>query len=200
MDFMESFKNLFRGGDEQGTGNKLLRNIILLGMLGTLILLTGNLFTNNSPPDSSERPSLSENNITGNLSYEDRLTRDLEEVVGFIQGVGKVKAQIYFAKGSSYEYEYNQNLVNKITSENDQSGGERQIEEDNQEKEMVIVRDASGNEKPVIAKEDYPYISGILIVAEGAEVSRIKYEIVKAISSLLDLPVHKISVLPYERR
>jgi len=76
----------------------------------------------------------------------------------------------------------------------------RRIEEERIEREPVIIRENDGREKPVIRIQNKPEITGIIVVAQGAESVEIKYEIYKAISSLLGLPKYKISVLALERR
>ncbi|MFW5981094.1 MAG: stage III sporulation protein AG, partial [bacterium] len=77
---------------------------------------------------------------------------------------------------------------------------QREITEDNQERQLVVIRDSAGNEQAVIRTKTLPEITGVIIVAQGAENSRVKYDVVRAVANLLDIPVHKISVLPYERR
>lgn len=202
MGFIDELKSIFLGNGEKGSKNNYLRNIIILGMIGTLLLLTGNVFlSNNNPPRAVPQ---SDNDVNQDQvvysDYENELARKLEEIISLIDGVGKVRAQVYVKNSIEYEYEYNQNTTNKITSENDQNGGERRIEEDTIESDMVIIKDSSGNEKPVVRRKKIPEITGILIVAQGAENSHLKYRISRAVSSFLDLPVHRISVLPYEGR
>ncbi len=116
-----------------------------------------------------------------------------------IRGVGKVKVKIYVRGYKEIEYEYNSRSLNKVTSELDQNGGQREIVEDNLERELVLTRDGSGNERPIIRRERFPEIEGVLIVAQGAENSQVKAEIIYSVRNLLNIPVHRISVLPYER-
>ena len=47
---------------------------------------------------------------------------------------------------------------------------------------------------PYIVKEYAPEIRGVFILAEGADDSAVKNQITEAVSKLLDVPVHKISV------
>jgi len=199
---IDDLKDIFTGAGENGQKNSsLLRNIIIIGMIGTLLLLFGNVFVNPGN-DSRQSPVTSiskEKQISNDSDYENRMTNDLEEIIALIKGVGKVKVKIYITRFEEYEYEYNTNKTNKITSETDQNGGQRKIAEDNLENELVIITDSAGNDKPVIRKKTVPDIEGVLIVAQGAEVSQIKYEIIKAVSNLLNIPIHKINVLPYER-
>ncbi|MFW6287127.1 MAG: stage III sporulation protein AG [bacterium] len=202
MGILDEIKNIFWDNEEGGgKNNSLLRNVIILGMLGTLLLLFYNVFLDINDPEPPVQvvERAHESQDIKNMSFEESLAAELEEIISLIYGVGDARVQIYASQQSKYEYEYNTNLLNKITNETDQSGGQREIQEDNQEKELVILRDSSGNEQPVIRNKTLPEVTGVFIVAEGAENSKIKYDIVKAVASLLDIPVHKISVLPYER-
>ncbi len=202
MGVIDELKDIFTGSGENGEKNtNLLRNIIIVGMVGTLLLLFGNVFVNTGN-ENQKIPVTSVNQGKERLDdsdYEKRMTNDLEEIIALIKGVGNVKVKIYIKRYAEYEYEYNSNKTNKITSETDQDGGERKIAEDNLESELVIVTDSVGNDKPVIRKKTLPDIEGVLIVAQGAELSLIKYEIIKSVSNLLNIPIHKINVLPYER-
>ena len=198
---LDLLKEILTGDGESGGKNSLLRKIIIIGMVGTLLLLFGNVFVNTGN-ESTKSPVTSvreDKEVFADLNYEKKLTSELEEIISLMKGVGKVKVKIYTGGYPEYDYEYNNNKINKTTSENDQNGGERRIVEDNFESELVIINDTSGNEKPVIKRTILPDIEGVLIVAQGAENSRVKYEIIKSVSSLLNIPIHKINVLPYER-
>jgi stage III sporulation protein AG len=75
-------------------------------------------------------------------------------------------------------------------------GGTREINEIDLNQEYVLLRDAGGSEKPLLISENMPRLSGILVVAQGMENSLLRLRVVRAIQSLLDLPVHRIAVLP----
>ncbi|AZO95668.1 stage III sporulation protein AG [Halocella sp. SP3-1] len=195
MGILDELKNILN--NENKDSHNILRNIIILGMIGILLLLFTGLFTNEnktSPPVSHG----SKNNEV-KVSYEERIAGEIEEIISLVNGVGKVRVKVYTDSALEYQYEYNESRSNKVTDEIDQNGGERKIDEDRFENELVIIRDASGGESPVVRKKQQPAISGILIVAQGAENSKIKMNIITAVRSLLNLPVHKISVLPYGR-
>lgn len=198
MNLIEIIKNLIFGGGEGEKKGNIVGNIVLIGLLGIIFIFMSNVFSEPETLDQETKIIKTEDRKDKGENYKHELVKGLQETISLIKGVGKVKVQVLFSRDSSYEYEYNQNKINKITNETDQNGGERKIEEDSVEKEMVIIRDANGNEKPVIRVETNPKISGVIVVAEGAEVSKIKYKIFRAISSYLDLPAYKINVLPYD--
>ncbi len=188
------FKNINKIFKEK---NNLILNLFLLGLLGFILLLAGNIFTGDANEvknidKQAKKEEVKRDNYVKSLSIE------LEDTLSRIKGVSEVKVQLMTEEGNTYIYEYNENNINKITNETDQNGGEREIKEDNQETKLVVVKDVSGNEKPVIKVEKRPEIMGAIIVAGGAEISKIKYEIYKTVSSFLNLPLHKINVLPYD--
>ena len=201
MGVIDELKEIFMDKDG-GKNSSLLRNIIILGMIGTLLLLFANLFFDanqeSSPINYTE--TREERYQEQSLSFEAKLARELEEIISLIRGVGDSKVLIYARNQSEYDYEYNTKMINKITNETDQSGGQREILEDNQDRQLLVLRDSSGNEEALIRRKSLPEITAVFIVAEGAENSLVKYQITRAIANLLDLAIHKISVLPYEGR
>ena len=195
MQLTDKLNEIFKKND-----SNILRNLFLLGLLGIVLLLVGNIFTSTDSGEVEKEEIQINKLINDNDSYIDNLSTELAEILSVIRGVGEVKVQLLVNEGIAYEYEYNKNKKNKITNETDRDGGEREIKENTLEDELVIIKDASGNEEPVIRVEKKPKITGVIIVARGAEVSEIKYDIYKTVSRFLDLPLHKINVLPYERR
>ncbi|MFW5980154.1 MAG: stage III sporulation protein AG [Halanaerobiales bacterium] len=195
MELIEFVKKYFSGDGE----NKVIRNIVLLGLIGTLFLFYGNLLNNSNNNNVQEKinntNSLKEETINNET---DQLKKELEEVLSNIQGVGKVRVQICYSRKSSYDYEYDKEEVNKITTEIDQNGGEREVKDVSNDRKLVIIRKSDGEEKPVISEERPPLVSGVIIIAEGAENSRIRYSISQAVSNLFELPLYKVNVLPYE--
>ena len=197
MDLLNKINEIFFAESKQGN---ILRKIVIMGMIGILLLLIGSLFSNTgSMGDQHKNKEITESpsvNTNKNDNYSLKLADDLEKLLSMIDGVGMVRVKLYISRGEKYEYEYNQENTNKITTETDQNGGQREIQEETVDKDLVIVEDMNGNEKPVVQVEKMPEIKGVLIVAEGAERSEIKYKISKAVSNFMDLPLYKINVLP----
>ena len=48
---------------------------------------------------------------------------------------------------------------------------------------------------PYVVKELEPELSGVLVLAEGAESDAVKAEIVEAVEALFGLPAHRIKVI-----
>ena len=200
MGFLEELKKIFSfTNNSEGGKNTLLWRILVLGLIGIFLLLSGDLFTGKKRNIQAVPVYQSGREVQVEEDYESRLSSQLEEIISLIKGVGRVKVKIYITGHTEYEYEYNSRTINKVSTELDQNGGQREIVEDNLEREVVLTRDPGGNERPIIRREKLPQIQGVLIVAQGAENARVKAEIIYAVRNLLNIPVHRISVLPYER-
>ena len=86
-------------------------------------------------------------------------------------------------------------IQNQTTTETDQNGGERQIEDLSKDEKLVIIRDGD-KEIPLITETKKPEIRGVLVVADGAKNISVKSMIIEAVSRALDVPTHKVSVQP----
>ena len=106
-------------------------------------------------------------------SLEDRLESTLKQV----DGAGKVSVVITVESGMETV------LATKTTIKETDSG--REIEES-----PIIV-----NGKTVVVKECFPKITGVLIVAEGANSLSVFTKLQQATVSLLDINVNQIEIL-----
>ena len=107
------------------------------------------------------------------LSLENRLSKSLSEV----KGVGDVSVVITVESGM-------ENVIAMKTTTKETSTGQ-QVEE-----EPIIV-----NGKTVTLKEKYPIITGVLVVAEGADSISVLTRIQQATMSLLDIKLEQIEIL-----
>lgn len=73
----------------------------------------------------------------------------------------------------------------------------REIKETTEQRQLVMSRDGTG-EQAVVIEERKPKVKGVLVVARGAENLLIKERITMALAAALDLPTHRISVLPMD--
>jgi len=99
--------------------------------------------------------------------------------------------------GSTTIYAQNTENTERSTTETDVAGGQREIKETTESKQLVMTRDGSG-EQAVVTEELQPEIKGVLVVARGADNLLIKERITIAVAAALALPTHRISVLPMD--
>ena len=83
----------------------------------------------------------------------------------------------------------------QVTTERDKNGGNRSITQNTIDRKTAYYRGENG-EVPVIVKRLKPKVRGVLVVARGVENLKVKALVIEAIQRTLDVPLHRISVLP----
>jgi stage III sporulation protein AG len=127
--------------------------------------------------------------------YRARLERDLAAALRRIRGVGEVVVLVTLESGPSYVYGENSEAVRRTTQEEDGGGGRRSIAEDTHRTQVVITRDG-GTEKPLVSREIQPELRGVMVIAQGAADPYLREEIIRALQAGLNLPAHRVTVLP----
>ncbi len=69
------------------------------------------------------------------------------------------------------------------------------VEDENEEQQVVLVRQGD-QEVPLLVETRKPEVRGVLVVAKGAEQATVQEWVVQAVSRVLDVPTHRISVMP----
>lgn len=123
--------------------------------------------------------------------YEEQLEKALEQIIG----VSDVSVVVNLAESEETVFEKNENIKEQMTEETDREGGTRGVQDKTRESEVVIIRNGD-KEEPLIKKTEKPNIRGVLIVARGVENVEVKSWVVEAVSRVLDVPPHRVSVLP----
>jgi stage III sporulation protein AG len=83
----------------------------------------------------------------------------------------------------------------QVTSEKDVNGATRNITDVTRSGDTVMYSN-SGSQSPLVQKYIKPKIRGVLIVAKGAENITVKKLISDAVERGLDVPPHRISIVP----
>ncbi|NRT27372.1 stage III sporulation protein AG [Clostridium beijerinckii] len=110
-----------------------------------------------------------------------------------MNGVGDVEVMMSFENGGEKVPAYDKNNQKSTTEENDTEGGKRVTNQDTDASKTVMTT-SDGNNEPFILKTYKPKITGIIILAEGADNSKIKYGIEQAVSKLYNLSLDKVNV------
>ena len=127
--------------------------------------------------------------------YEQKEIDDLETILKEMNGVGKVSVKMYFESGEvKVPAIDNDDQVSK-SEETDTNGGVRHSQQ-NTTGSKVVMQTTDGNNELVILKTNKPTIVGILVAAQGAENSKVKYQIEMAITKLYGISSNKVNVYP----
>lgn len=127
--------------------------------------------------------------------YEVYLQNEMKEALESISGVDDVKVVIYVDASEKKVYERNKTTQKQVTQETDQEGGKRTVEDTSVDEQLVLIKNGE-KEGPIISETQKPNVRGVLVVAKGADNIQIKKWIVEAVTRSLDVPSHRVSVMP----
>ncbi|WP_053219249.1 stage III sporulation protein AG [Virgibacillus senegalensis] len=201
---------------KQGDDNKptKLAYVLIVGLVGLLLIIVSGIFSSSddgkdnmlsATPDSNtakeqetflakkEDQTAEKDEEISDLesNYESQLTSLLEK----IQGVSEVETMVNLDSTKQKVYEKNLVIGTQTTDETDQNGGERTLEDSTREQEVVLVRQGD-KEVPLLVHTKKPDVRGVLVVAKGVDHMQVKQWVVEAVSRVLDVPTHRISVMP----
>ncbi|MGX1983036.1 stage III sporulation protein AG [Thermolongibacillus altinsuensis] len=178
--------------------------IALVLLVGVAFMIFGNIFhspssENSETTDETAQPVFrqtdEETKMKKIADYEERYEAQLKEALEAIVGVGEVKVVVNVDATETKILEKNQTIEKQKTTEEDKEGGKRNIEDSSTDEKVVIVRKGD-EETPIVLQTKKPEIRGVLVVAKGAEKIQIKKWIVEAVTRTLDVPSHRVAVLP----
>jgi stage III sporulation protein AG len=182
---------------------KQLRNLIAVCIVLGFILIAMNVLLPSSKNLSNNKLSSSttaENvdntaisNGTDEKSYEENQKTDLKNILKKMNGVGDVEVMMSFENGEQKVPAYDKNTQKSTTEETDNQGGKR-VNNQNTDGSTIVMTTSDGNNEPFILTTYKPKINGVIILAEGATNSKIKYEIEQAVSKLYNLSLDKVNV------
>lgn len=125
--------------------------------------------------------------------FEEMQKNDLKNILKKINGVGNVDVMITFESDERKQPAYDENSQVSKIEESDTSGGKR-VNNVNSDGSTVVMTTKDGNNEPFIITTYKPKVVGVIVVAEGAEDSKIKYDIEMAVSKIYDLSLDKVNV------
>lgn len=117
--------------------------------------------------------------------YANYLENKLSNVLGHIQGAGKVSVMVTLSCGVEYVYATNTEEVTNASKDASKTT----------KSEDLIMVSLSGKSSPVVVKEKLPKVSGVIIVASGAKNISVRLELQKAVKALLDVETNNIEIL-----
>ena len=101
----------------------------------------------------------------------------MEEVLGKIDGVGKLRLMLTLQSGT------------RLTLAED-----TQRDQDRTQRETVTLNRGSGNQEIVITNRFYPVYQGAVVVCQGADSSAVRLAITETVQALTGLPSDRIQV------
>ncbi|MFB4166435.1 stage III sporulation protein AG [Virgibacillus sp. JSM 102003] len=193
-------------------GGKLSKKagyIVIVGLIGLLLLIIGNIFSSSTIDDNQsisnvatevEKPAeetfSDKSKSTSNVDdIESGYENNLKEMLNNIEGVSDVEVMVNLESTKVKVYEKNLIAGQQSTTETDKSGGTREIEDNTKETQVVLVRQGD-KEVPLLIRTKKPEVRGVFVVAKGVDHATVKKWVVDSVSRVLDVPTHRVSVMP----
>lgn len=191
MGFIDWFNRTFIQPAEGRPGKKIGPQLLILLGVGVGLLVFNSLFSfgRREPGPPVPEPAAREE-IFGE---EEPGLQALAAVLDQVRGVSN--ARIYLTAASTGRLELGTDRESSVrrTAEGE---SESVVLEETRRETHVILRDAQGRETPLVLEEKMPSYRGVLVVADGVGDPSVKAQVVEALRALLDLPYHRITVLP----
>lgn len=145
--------------------------LVLVLLTGLLLLIIAMPVKNRTEEaDSREQVKEADRQEISADSWQTRMEKRLTEVLEKVNGVGK--AEVFLTC---------------------QSTEKKIVEKD--ETDTVYEKDAKGNQLPYVASEEYPRVTGVLVVAQGGDEPIVIQNIREAVEALFQVEPHKIKVM-----
>lgn len=189
--------------------SKKTKYLIIVALVALLLMILGNTFTttnhnieNNNFTSEIEQADQVEETISKDSStelivteLEESFEEDLQKMLNNIQGVSEVEVMVNLDSTNVKVYETNLIKGQQITNESDNNGGIRKVEDQTEETQVVLVRQGD-QEVPLLVQTEKPKVRGVFVVAKGVDHAEVKMWVIEAIARVLDVPTHKVSVMP----
>jgi|SRR5690625_3018387 len=208
IELYNPIKRLMDWMKNQQTNQKMTKSnyLIILACIGVLLLILSQWFTSSSEIEIIEEDHFSEEvkktERTGQDTYSDPLLElertyqnELATMLENIAGISNVEVMVNLDATGEKIYQKNLIVGTQTTVESDQGGGSRNIEDLTEEHQVVIIRQGD-TEVPLVVQDKKPSIRGVLVVANGVEQIQLKQWATEAVSRVLDVPPHRISIMP----
>ncbi|QTH44733.1 stage III sporulation protein AG [Cohnella sp. LGH] len=210
--WLERLESYIGGGAGGQRRVKAFRWLVLIGLLGAALLLAASLF-NVKTIDPSKSPDFSpprdqdpqqevflgggeDKDVSTFADIESEFESRLKGMLEKIVGVGTVDVLVTVDSTEETVVQLNEKQMQTITDETDRNGAKRHITDISKDGQVVLYEVSSGTQSPIVVKKIKPRIRGVMIVAKGAESAAVKKLIAEAVSGGLDVPIHRISVVP----
>ena len=125
----------------------------------------------------------------------DSLERKLEELLSFVEGVGKVKVMITLDSLGEKVLEKDTPVERNVVTETDAQGGSRNTNNVNSQESTVYITDSNGNKIPYVVTETLPAVKGVTVVCTGGDNDFVEKNITEVIQALFGIEVHKIKIV-----
>ncbi len=176
-----TFKELFKNKNK-----KTFINLFTAFAVGIGLIVVGGMFDGEKPQaPAKENEIRAESEKAGDFEndYKTKLERQLESILGQVEGVGRIRVMVSLKDSGDIK------LAQDVSKEKS-----AEAEGGSSEKEEYKTLLTEG-EQPYIINKSRPEIEGVLIIAEGGGNMSVKSSLIGACSALFGIEANKTEVL-----
>lgn len=177
----------FKNFKDRFSRKTLVTILVVVGFIGIFLIFLSDIIGSSNKSSNTDTSSANTSSV-----YIQNTEKRLENVIGSINGVGRVKVMVTVESGVENIYETD----NKNSNEKQQNTGQSANIQENSRNESshVIVDKTSGGQEALLTKQIEPTILGVVIVCDGGNNSEVKEDVIRSVSTALGLPTNRISV------
>lgn len=175
------------------SGDKRVRLIVALGLLGMALILLSQFLSSGSSGqrdvDTATADFVSEQYIA---DLESKLTT----LITGMKGVGRARVMVTLESGVQYIYAQEEKRNTDFTREQGETAevAGRVYEKENVEQKYILV-DQNGTKQPVLQTELQPRVQGVVIVCDGADNVIVEQSLINVVTTALNIPSSRVCVV-----
>lgn len=173
-------------------------NLLILILSGVLLFIVAMPTTSSTEKKEEVREeqtaSVLRQQENGSEDFASDLEAQLEEVLGEMAGVGRVKVMITLKSSEERVVEKDEPVSRTSTNESDSAGGNRNITQLENGSSTVYSNSGSDSE-PYVIKTLSPRVEGVVVVAQGAGEGMLNQSITEMVQALFGVEAHKVKVV-----
>ncbi len=169
-------------------GDKKIRIIVTIGILGIVLILLSELLAPKSKivnEVNSQESSLSVSN--------EKLEQQVYALVTSIDGVGRAKVMVTLDTSVEYVYAKEQKSDTDVTKDISENGNAKTSQKDKTEEKYIFV-DGSVGKQPLLTTEKAPRVKGVVVVCEGGDDKLVQSRIIDAVTTAFDIGANRVCV------
>jgi stage III sporulation protein AG len=164
--------------------------LVIAGFIGIGLILLSDI--NVKPSKGSGTAS-----VSGSLStdaYASATEKKLTDIIGRIDGVGRVKVMVTVGSTEQNVYEQSQKNTDDTTVASQSDGSTQKQTNTGSEQTPVVMDNGSGGQSALVKTQLQPSILGVAVVCDGGGEASVQEQITNTIMSILSVSSEHISV------
>lgn len=157
-------------------GDKKLKILVAIGIIGIILVALSEAV----PAQNKQSASSIYDDKVSYSEYIDMLEKETQDIISSIEGAGQCKVMITLKNT-------NESVYAKNTEEETGNGSYSK-------KDEYVLYDNSNSDSPLLIKQYFPEVQGVVIVCSGGDDVVVRENIIRSVTALYNVSSTKISV------